>query len=31
VIVSEAGAVVTDAVIRLLPHVAGDGPLRRLD
>ncbi len=31
VIVSEAGAVVTDAVIRLLPHVTGDGPLRRLD
>ena len=31
VIVSEAGAVVTDAVIRLMPHVAGDGPLRRLD
>jgi acyl-CoA synthetase (NDP forming) len=31
VIVSEDGAVVTDAVIRLLPHVAGDGPLRRLD
>jgi acyl-CoA synthetase (NDP forming)/GNAT superfamily N-acetyltransferase len=31
VIVSDAGAVVTDAVIRLLPHVADDGPLRRLD
>ena len=31
VIVSDAGAVVTDAVIRLLPHVVGDGPLRRLD
>ncbi len=31
VIVSEAGAVVTDAVIRLVAHVVGDGPLRRLD
>ena len=31
VIVSDAGAVVTDAVIRLVAHVAGDGPLRRLD
>ena len=31
VIVSEAGAVVTDAVIRLIPHVVDDGPLRRLD
>jgi acyl-CoA synthetase (NDP forming)/GNAT superfamily N-acetyltransferase len=31
VIVSEAGAVVTDAVIRLQPRIARDGPLRRLD
>jgi len=31
VIVSEAGAVVTDAVIDVVPHVQGDGPLRRLD
>jgi acyl-CoA synthetase (NDP forming) len=31
VIVSDAGAVVTDGVIRLVPSVAGDGPLRRLD
>jgi len=31
VIVSNAGAVVVDAVIRLVPHVVGDGPLRRLD
>ncbi|HSP26981.1 MAG TPA: acetate--CoA ligase family protein, partial [Ilumatobacteraceae bacterium] len=31
VIVSDAGAVVTDAVIRLVPHAPGDGPLRRLD
>lgn len=31
VIVSDTGAVVTDAVIRLLPNVVGDGPLRRLD
>ena len=31
VIVSDAGAVVTDAVIRLVPHAAGDGPMRRLD
>ena len=31
VIVSEAGAVVTDAVIRLIAHVVDDGPLRRLD
>jgi acyl-CoA synthetase (NDP forming) len=31
VIVSEVGAVVTDAVIRLIPHVVDDGPLRRLD
>jgi acyl-CoA synthetase (NDP forming)/GNAT superfamily N-acetyltransferase len=31
VIVSDAGAVVTDAVVRLVPHVVGDGPLRRLD
>ncbi len=31
VIVSEVGAVVVDAVIRLSPNAAGDGPLRRLD
>ncbi len=31
VIVSEAGAVVTDATVRLVPHVVDDGPLRRLD
>ena len=31
VIVSDSGAVVTDAVVRLLPNVVGDGPLRRLD
>ncbi len=31
VIVSERGAVVTDAVIRLTSHAVGDGPLRRLD
>jgi acyl-CoA synthetase (NDP forming) len=31
VIVSDVGAVVTDAIIRLVPHVVGDGPLRRLD
>ncbi len=31
VIVSDAGAVVTDAVIRLVPHVVDDSPLRRLD
>ncbi len=31
VIVSDAGAVVTDAVVRLTPHVAGEGALRRLD
>jgi acyl-CoA synthetase (NDP forming) len=31
VIVSDAGAVVTDAVIRLITHVVDDGPLRRLD
>ena len=31
VIVSDAGAVVTDAVVRLVPHLIGDGPLRRLD
>ncbi len=31
VIVSEVGAVVTDAVIHLVAHVPGDGPLRRLD
>lgn len=31
VIVSERGAVVVDAVIRLAPHAVGDGPIRRLD
>ncbi len=31
VIVSEAGAVVTDAVFRLSAHAPGDGPMRRLD
>jgi acyl-CoA synthetase (NDP forming)/GNAT superfamily N-acetyltransferase len=31
VIVSEAGAVVTDAIVRLQPRVSRDGPLRRLD
>jgi acyl-CoA synthetase (NDP forming) len=31
VIVSDAGAVVTDAIVRLIPHVVDDGPLRRLD
>ena len=31
VIVSDDGAVVTDAVIRLVRHVPGDAPLRRLD
>jgi acyl-CoA synthetase (NDP forming)/GNAT superfamily N-acetyltransferase len=31
VIVSDAGAVVTDATIRLRTHVSQDGPLRRLD
>ncbi len=31
VIVSDAGAVVTDAVIRLAPHVVDDSRLRRLD
>jgi acyl-CoA synthetase (NDP forming)/GNAT superfamily N-acetyltransferase len=31
VIVSDAGAVVTDAIVRLVPHVVDDGPLRRLD
>ncbi len=31
VIVSEVGAVVTDAMIRLGAHDQGDGPLRRLD
>ncbi|HSL74442.1 MAG TPA: GNAT family N-acetyltransferase [Ilumatobacteraceae bacterium] len=31
VIVSEVGAVVTDARVRLVSHVAEDGPLRRLD
>ena len=31
VIVSDDGAVVTDASIRLVAHVPGDGPLRRLD
>ena len=31
VIVSEAGAIVTDALIRLVRHVPEDGPLRRLD
>ena len=31
VIVSEAGAVVTDALVRLIAHVVDDGPLRRLD
>jgi acyl-CoA synthetase (NDP forming) len=31
VIVSDDGAVVTDAVIDIVPHVQGDGPLRRLD
>jgi acyl-CoA synthetase (NDP forming)/GNAT superfamily N-acetyltransferase len=31
VIVSDDGAVVTDASIRFVAHVPGDGPLRRLD
>jgi acyl-CoA synthetase (NDP forming) len=31
VIVSDRGAVVTDAVVRLDAHIAGDGPIRRLD
>jgi acyl-CoA synthetase (NDP forming)/GNAT superfamily N-acetyltransferase len=31
VIVSDDGAVVTDAAIRLVRHIAEDGPLRRLD
>jgi acyl-CoA synthetase (NDP forming)/GNAT superfamily N-acetyltransferase len=31
VIVSDRGAVVVDAAIRLVPHPVGDGPLRRLD
>ena len=31
VIVSDAGAVVTDASIRLVPNVVDDSPLRRLD
>jgi acyl-CoA synthetase (NDP forming)/RimJ/RimL family protein N-acetyltransferase len=31
VIVSDAGAVITDATVRLGPHIAEDGPLRRLD
>jgi acyl-CoA synthetase (NDP forming) len=31
VIVSDDGAIVTDAVIRLVRHIVEDGPLRRLD
>jgi acyl-CoA synthetase (NDP forming)/GNAT superfamily N-acetyltransferase len=31
VIVSDRGAVVVDAIIRLTPHASGDGPIRRLD
>jgi hypothetical protein len=31
VIVSDDGAVVTDAAIRLVRHIAEDTPLRRLD
>ncbi len=31
VIVSDDGAIVTDAVIRLVRHISEDGPLRRLD
>ena len=31
VIVSEDGAVITDATVRLAAHVTEDGPLRRLD
>ncbi len=31
VIVSDDGAVITDAAVRIEPHIAEDGPLRRLD
>ena len=31
VIVSDDGAIVTDAIIRLVRHIVEDGPLRRLD
>jgi acyl-CoA synthetase (NDP forming)/GNAT superfamily N-acetyltransferase len=31
VIVSEVGAVVTDAAIRVMAHIVDDGPIRRLD